>query len=116
MPVAEKQSETQRRFKAVATAMASEPGVTVGAFGKKGFGSSALQVGGKIFAMVSSKGLFVIKLPKERVDALEAAGAGQRFDPGQGRLMKEWLSVEPTSKEDWLALAREALKFAAMKK
>lgn len=107
--------ETQRRFKAVAHALAKEPNVTVGAAGKKGFGSSALQVGGKIFAMVSSSGNFVVKLPKQRIEALEASGAGRRFDPGHGRLMKEWLSLDPASEEDWLALAREALRFVGRK-
>jgi hypothetical protein len=83
----------------------------VGSPGKKGFGSSALQVNGKIFAMVSSRGSFVVKLPKHRVESLEASGAGQRFDPCHGRLMKEWLALQPTSKENWLSLAREAMRF-----
>jgi hypothetical protein len=61
--------------------------------------------------MVSSKGSFVVKLPKRRVEELEASGAGQRFDPGHGRLMKEWLALEPDSTAAWLALAREALNF-----
>lgn len=87
--------ETQRRFEAIFVALSSEPNVTLGSSGKKGFGSSALQVDGKIFAMVASNGRFVVKLPKSRVEALEAAGAGQRFDPGHGHLMKEWLSLAP---------------------
>lgn len=73
-------AETQRRFEILASALTREPNVTVGAAGKKGFGSSALQVGGKIFAMISSSGNFVVKLPKLRVDALEASGAGKRFE------------------------------------
>jgi hypothetical protein len=36
------------------------------------FGSSALKVHGKIFAMVSSAGQFVVKLPEARVDQLVA--------------------------------------------
>jgi hypothetical protein len=72
-----------------------------------------LKVGGKIFAMLSSKGEFVVKLPKARVDALIASGDGERFDPGHGRLMKEWLAVEPTSEAEWLPLAREAMAFVA---
>jgi hypothetical protein len=104
-------TETQSRFAAVADALAKEPRVTLGSSGKTGFGSSALQVEGKIFAMLSSKGNFVVKLPKRRVEDLEAAGVGQRFDPGHGRLMKEWLSLEPASVADWLSLAREALQF-----
>lgn len=108
-------SETQRRFAAIASALANESNVSVGSSGKKGFGSSALQVGGKIFAMVSANGNFVVKLPKQRVEQLEGSGAGQRFDPGHGRLMKEWLSLDPSSNEDWLSLAREALHFVASK-
>jgi len=75
--------------------------VSVGRSGKKGFGSSALQVGGHIFAMVSSKGGLVLKLPKARVQELEAAGAGDKFDPGHGRLMKEWVVLSPEFK-GWL--------------
>lgn len=82
---------------------------------KQGFGSSALKVHGKIFAMLVT-GRLVLKLPRQRVDALIAAGDGARFDPGHGRLMKEWLSVEPASAADWLPLAREALAFVASKR
>ncbi len=103
-------NSTEQRFAAVVAALAAQPRVTVGA-GKKGFGSSALKVGDKIFAMISSQGMFVVKLPKARVDELVASGTGQRFDPGHGRIMKEWLALEPGSGEDWLALAREALRF-----
>jgi hypothetical protein len=60
------------------------------------------------------KGKLVVKLPKPRVDALIASGDGERFDPRHdGRLMKEWLSLEPTSEEEWLPLAREAMEFVA---
>ena len=78
----------------------------------KGFGSGALKVNGKIFAMMSSKGDFVVKLSEERVDALIAAGSGTRFNPGHGRLMKEWLVVTPDHKF-WVPLAREARKLLA---
>lgn len=60
------------------------------------------------------QGNLVVKLPKPRVDALIASGDGERFDPRHdGRLMKEWVSVEPTSEEEWLPLAREAMEFVA---
>ncbi|HET7641179.1 MAG TPA: hypothetical protein VFK47_20895, partial [Ktedonobacteraceae bacterium] len=72
-----------------------------------------LKIHNKIFAMLV-KGKLVVKLPKPRVDALVASGDGERFDPRHdGRLMKEWLSVEPTSEEKWLSLAREAMEFVA---
>ena len=79
---------------------------------RQGFGSGALKVNGKIFAMMSSKGKFVVKLPKTRVDQLVIDGRGERFDPGGGRVMKEWLEVHD-AKTDWVALAREAFAFVA---
>lgn len=77
----------------------------------KGFGSGALKVNGRIFAMMSSKGEFVVKLPKKRVDELVDAGKGKRFDPGHGRLMKEWF-VAGKGVTDWLELAKEVREFA----
>ena len=67
---------------------------------------NAFAVNGKIFAMLT-RGMFVVKLPKERVDDLVEAGKGKRFDPGHGRLMKEWIAVEAGALP-WVALAKEA--------
>jgi len=73
------------------------------------FGSMSLKSSGKTFAMLV-KGKFVIKLPKERVAALVAAGGAEYFDPGHGRLMKEWVAF--TRHQDrWIALAREAYAY-----
>ncbi len=61
----------------------------------------------------------VVKLPRRRVDALVAAGDGQRMVSGGGREMremremKEWLVVAPESPVDWTELAREAREFVA---
>ncbi len=81
---------------------------------KKRFGWSALKINNKIFAMLVRARL-VVKLPQQRVDELIDSGVGERYDPGRGRLMKEWLIVEPSSEEQWLPLAREALEFVASK-
>lgn len=97
-------------------ALARLPGVTPpgdpNASGHR-FGSSGLKINGKIFAMVSSKGHFVVKLSRERVDALVRARVGKPFDPGHGRLMKEWLAVQSAGEARCLALAREAMVFVA---
>jgi hypothetical protein len=61
------------------------------------------------------KGELVVKLPRRRVDAVVEAGHGSRFEPGPGRVMKEWLTVPPDSASDWLPLAREARDFVAGK-
>jgi hypothetical protein len=103
-------SSPERKYARVVSALEGAPGVTVGG-GRRGFGESALKVGGRIFAMLSSKGGFVVKLPAARVEALVTSGDGRRFDPGHGRLMKEWLEVEPASTQSWLGLAREAMAF-----
>jgi TfoX/Sxy family transcriptional regulator of competence genes len=75
----------------------------------KMFGSVGLKVNGKVFAMVV-KGRFVAKLPKPRVDEIVGTGRGEHFDPGHGKLMKEWLAVR-SEKTSWLELAREAHRF-----
>jgi hypothetical protein len=95
------------RFQPVVAAFAKDRRVT---YGGKGFGSSGLKVDGKLFAMIASRGQFVAKLPKDRVGELVRAGKGAYFDPGHGRLMKEWVALDgaPAS---WLALAKEARAF-----
>ena len=55
--------------------------------------------------MVSSRGAFVLKLPRERVASLVAAGQGQAFDPGHGRVMKEWVRVDRRARPRRLARA-----------
>jgi len=63
--------------------------------------------------MLASGDQFVVKLPRQRVDALVDAGEGQRFDPRRnGKLMKEWLVVGPRHETRWLPLAQEAFEFA----
>jgi TfoX/Sxy family transcriptional regulator of competence genes len=75
--------------------------------------SSVLNVNGKIFAMYV-KGKFVAKLPKQRVNELVSSGAGEFFDTGRGRLMKEWVAIQGRS-ATWVALAREAHAFVKEK-
>jgi hypothetical protein len=79
--------------------------------GGSGFGRSALRFQGRIFAMLV-RGRLVVKLPAGRVGALVAAGDGVRFDANKGTPMREWLSLDPDSGQDWLELAREALDFS----
>jgi hypothetical protein len=103
----------EERYHALTTLLLADPAVTLGAAGRRGFGASTLQVGGKIFAMLS-QGSLVVKLPRPRVDALVAAGTGTRFDPRRdGRQMKEWLVLAPAADQMWLSLAREAKAFVA---
>jgi TfoX/Sxy family transcriptional regulator of competence genes len=76
-----------------------------------GFGSSpGLRVGGKIFAMLVRDQL-VVKLPKIRVDELVASGTAERFDRGNGQLMKEWAATSTGQERELNQLMTEALEF-----
>ena len=97
----------EERFAALAARLGREQDVSQGT----GFGRTpGLRTGGKIFAMLAH-GRLVVKLPRERVDGLVAAGSAERFDPGHGRVMREWASLDPAAPEDWDALAAEAREF-----
>lgn len=101
-----KETAVPLAFAAVVSEFAHEKGVTQ----KKMFSSNnVLAINGKIFAMFV-KGQFVAKLPKASVDNLVATGIGEHFDPGHGRLMKEWIAMNGREHE-WVALARNALEF-----
>lgn len=69
-----------------------------------------LKTRGKFFAM-AVKGELVVKLPRERVDELIAARKGRRFDPGHGRLMKEWVTLKPADKRACKAYVVEAQSY-----
>jgi hypothetical protein len=99
----------QRYFEIVNTFL-QRPGVTQQG---QAFGSSALRVRGKMLATLSAGGAFVIKLPRQRVAALVAAGHGRPFQPGPGRVMKEWLELNAASRQNWASLAEEALAYVA---
>lgn len=105
----------EERYAAVVEVLRGDPDVTFDPPAKRRFGALALKIDNRIFAMLV-KGTLVVKLPRQRVDALVASGDGERFDPGHGRLMKEWLAVGPTSEPEWLPLAREAMEFGISKR
>ena len=99
-------------FAAIVEAFLDNPDVTPPSNGRR-FGSTGLKVHDRIFAMLV-RGMLVVKLPKSRVEALIASGAGQPYDPRHdGRLMKEWAAIDPTSEAEWLTLAKEAMEFVA---
>jgi hypothetical protein len=78
----------------------------------KMFGGSALKVKNKVFACFY-KGKLVLKLPRERVDELVAAGGAVHFDSGTVRPAKEWVAIDPSRGKEWRALAKDAQKFVA---
>jgi len=101
----------QERYATLVGTLLNNPDVTQSE--KRGFGSG-LRVNGKVFAMLV-KGNLVVKLPQQRVVDLIACGEGEPYYYGNGRVTKEWVTVEPASEERWLPLAREAMEFADSK-
>jgi hypothetical protein len=96
-------------FAALITEFTRNPRVS---YGGRGFGARALRVDGRIFAMLDSKGRFVVKLPRARADELLAHAQGIHFEPVPARPMMEWVVVTDV-KASWSALAREAYQYVA---
>lgn len=74
------------------------------------FKSTSLCVDSKVFVMFVG-GRLVLKLPAQRCAQLAQEGIGAPHDPGNGRLMREWLSLAPEHEARGLALARESRAF-----
>jgi len=87
--------------------LALRHGVAPGASRGRGFGSDALKAEGRIFAALSN-GRLLVKLPAERVKALVEAGLGEPFSTGPGRVKKEWVTIAPSSADEWMRLSEEA--------
>ena len=101
----------EERFAEVVAALLDHADVTPPSATGREFGSNALKVKGKIFAMLV-RGDLVLKLPRARVDELVHEGA-KRFDPRRdGREMKEWV-VLPVNAAGRVGLAREAFDFVS---
>ena len=79
---------------------------------QRAFGATSLKTDGKIFAMLVKERL-VVKLAAARVSELVESGAGERFDPGHGRIQKEWLAVAGDDPAEWRALAIESEAYVA---
>ena len=112
-PRVRKLLDALRSDPSVAPSVAEFEAKSAAGTGRK-FGSNGLKANGKLFALFT-QGTLVVKLPKDRVAALVAKGHGEPFDPGHGRLMKEWLTVA-SPRASWVNLAKEAHAFVDVKK
>lgn len=107
-------SQSAVAYAALIRRFVGQPGVSLPADKRGKFGSNALKVDGKIFAMLV-KGALAVKLSPAEVAAATTAGQGEPLSMGRGRVMKEWLVVkEPTRR--WYAVAERARAFVAGKR
>jgi hypothetical protein len=90
--------------------LALRHGVESGASRGRGFGANALKAEGRIFAALSN-GRLLLKLPAGRVKALIEAGLGQPFSTGPGRVKREWVTIGPSSADEWMRLSEEARNY-----
>ena len=100
----------EERYAALVDELVGKAGAEPPAGGPQRFGSTSVKVNGKMFAMFSH-GKLVVKLPEKRVAELAAAGTGEQWDAGKGRIQKEWMALAPGAEDQWLAVAHEALSF-----
>ena len=74
-------------------------------------GGPCVRSGGEFVGMPHHKGPgIVVKLPRDRVDALVGAGEGAPFAPA-GKVFKEWVLIEAHDEDRWQELLRESIAF-----
>ncbi|MBN8617811.1 MAG: hypothetical protein J0L63_02835 [Anaerolineae bacterium] len=85
------------------------PGVKAG----KAFGYPAYKINGKVFAFVGGRGV-AIKLPAQRVNELIDGKHIKPFEPADGYIWKEWISIQrddPAEYEQDEALFEESVTY-----
>ena len=105
-------TESEEKYTKLVRALAKNPRV-IQSLGRKGFGRNGVFFNGKLFAFLSYRKQLVLRLEPELVKDLVATGDGMYWDPRRdGRVFKHWVVLKPSSKRDWLVLARQALELA----
>jgi hypothetical protein len=102
--------QAEAAYAALVRRFMDQPRVSLPADERGKFGSNALKVDGKIFAMLV-KGALAVKLSPAAVEAATTAGRGEPLAMGR-RVMKEWLLVREPSRR-WYAIAEQARAFVA---
>ncbi len=75
--------------------------------------SRCVRVGKEFLAMPEYRtGDLVVKLPRERVDELVAAGDGLAFAPAK-KVFREWVQVPARDEKLWKSLLTEGLAFVS---
>jgi hypothetical protein len=72
--------------------------------------SPGLRIDTRFFAFVGNDDRLIVKLPRERVDALVGQGIATPVTVGD-RTMKEWVALPYTGDEAWRPFIEEALAY-----
>jgi hypothetical protein len=64
---------------------------------------------GKVVAGHWKDGGLTVKLTDERAREAALAAGAQPFDPGMGRVMREWVLVPASHSSEWLRLVEQAI-------
>ncbi len=76
-------------------------------------GGRCARVAGEFLALVDYKNSgLVVKLPRERVDALIGEGKGHAFAPA-GKVFREWVAIPYSNRRLWRKLLGEGVSFVA---
>ena len=96
-------------FWAAGAAALAQPDVTTSTM----MGLPCLRRAGAFFASCDQRsGDLIVKLPRNRVEQLIAAGVGRPFAPA-GRTFREWVLIDDRDQARWAELIDEARIFAA---
>ena len=71
----------------------------------------SLKIRKKMFVFFN-KDSIIVKLPKKRVTQLLESGVGLPYDPGNGKIMKEWIIIPEKFSDKWISYVSEAKEFA----
>lgn len=72
----------------------------------------ALKIKRKMFVFFNKIDAIVVKLPKNRVSELLESKEGLPYDPGNGKIMKEWIIIPKQFSEKWFDFSKEGMEFA----
>ncbi len=101
--------DPDKLFWEIAENMYSDPSVKEGTM----MGFKCLRVNGDFFATLDHRNnALIVKLPKSRVSELVENGQGSPFAPN-GRVFKEWVSINEIDKKRWKQLLNEAKEFVS---
>ena len=102
----------ERRYANVVAHLRCYPGVKVTVLKERGLAPTALSVQGQIFAMLSTTGELILKLPSAPPAALTLSEWRRRSLPTQNAPVGGWVVVRDDLKDEWLTLAEAARYFA----